>query len=264
MHKELLNDWAVQLSDIDIKKLSKDEAQQIGKMVISNLVCVIKNQNLSEQDQIDFCDKIGNYQKSAEERSKHIHLTNGILRITGQKNEHGQPGLFAHTAALDWHTDQASSLQRMPLVWLYGASGTKGSRTSWINMKLAYDGLPESLKEQIQDKKITLGYKAGGYSPEKFFKDHHHEDRHFSLVYTNDAGLKGLYFPFLQIFGGLDSKLIETLKQYVLREEFVYHHDWEDGDVVISEQWLSIHKRWAFDKMDKRVLHRIGFDYSKC
>ena len=79
MHKELLNDWAVQLSDIDIKKLSKDEAQQIGKMVISNLVCVIKNQNLSEEDQINFCDKIGNYQKSAEERSKPVSYTHLTL-----------------------------------------------------------------------------------------------------------------------------------------------------------------------------------------
>ena len=41
------------------------------------------------------------------------------------------------------------------------------------------------------------------------------------------------------------------------------HHDWEDGDLVISEQWLSIHKRWTFEKMDKRVLHRIAFDYDK-
>ena len=81
-------------------------------------------------------------------------------------------------------------------------------------------------------------------------------------MHTNDAGLTGLYFPFLQIFGGLEPDLFETLKNHVLKEEFVYHHDWEDGDVVISEQWLSIHKRWAFDKMDQRVLHRIGFDYS--
>ena len=45
----------------------------------------------------------------------------------------------------------------------------------------------------------------------------------------------------------------------MLKEEFVYHHDWEDGDVVISEQWLSIPKDGHFDKMNQRVLHRIGF-----
>ena len=264
MHKELLNNWAIKISDIDIKNLSKEQAQQIGRMVISNLVVVIKNQNLSEQDQLDFCDKIGDYQKSAHEKSKHIHLTNGILRVTGQKNQHGEEGLFGHTSALDWHANQASNKERKPLVWLYGVQGTKGSRTSWINNKLSYDKLPQDIKEKIKDKKITLGYKSGSYSPSKFFNDHHHEHVPFNLVHTNDAGLTGLYFPFLQIFGGLEDDLFETLKQHVLKDEFVYHHDWEDGDVVMSEQWLSIHKRWAFDKMDKRVLHRIGFDYSKC
>jgi alpha-ketoglutarate-dependent taurine dioxygenase len=43
----------------------------------------------------------------------------------------------------------------------------------------------------------------------------------------------------------------------------MYHHDWEDGDVVISEQYLSIHKRWEFEHMDKRVLHRLTMDMDK-
>ena len=49
----------------------------------------------------------------------------------------------------------------------------------------------------------------------------------------------------------------------MLNEEFIYHHDWDDGDVVISEQWLSVHKRWYFEDMDKRLLHRIAFNYDK-
>jgi hypothetical protein len=32
---------------------------------------------------------------------------------------------------------------------------------------------------------------------------------------------------------------------------------------TLSEQWLSIHKRWPFEDMENRVLHRIAFDYSK-
>jgi taurine dioxygenase len=84
----------------------------------------------------------------------------------------------------------------------------------------------------------------------------------------NDAGLKGLYFPFLQMFGidgmsdDLFFELIGEVKKHVLKPDFVYHHDWEDGDVVLSEQWLSIHKRWEFEGMPNRILHRIAFDYS--
>ena len=35
----------------------------------------------------------------------------------------------------------------------------------------------------------------------------------------------------------------------------------EDGDIVISDQWLSIHKRHHFEGMDKRLVHRIAFGY---
>jgi len=262
MQYKLLNNWVVSINNIDLRNLSIEEAQQIGRMILSNLVVVIKSQTLSEQDQIDFCLKIGSVQKSDSKRTNHMRLLNGILRVTGQKNEHGEEGLFGHTSALDWHANQASNKNRAPLIWLYGAEGTQGSRTSWINNNLSYEALSADIKNQIKTKKITLGYKSGRYSPSTFFKDHHN-DEPFNLVHTNDAGITGLYFPFLQIFGGLEEEIFTKLKNHVLKEEFVYHHDWEDGDVVISEQWLSIHKRWEFEHMDKRVLHRIAFDYSR-
>ena len=91
--------------------------------------------------------------------------------MTGKKNEHGEEGLFGHTSALDWHANQASNENRVPLVWLYGVEGTEGSRTSWINNKLSYDRLPNDIKKEIQNKKITLGYKSGSYSSSKFFKE---------------------------------------------------------------------------------------------
>ena len=56
---------------------------------------------------------------------------------------------------------------------------------------------------------------------------------------------------------------MEKLKSHVLKDKYRYDHDWDDGDIVLSEQWLSIHKRWQFENMKQRVLHRIAFDYSK-
>jgi len=226
------------------------------------MVVVIRNQNLTPQQQVDFCSKIGKFQDTDTDRGKDLSVYNGILRVTGKKNERGEEGLFGHTSALDWHANQASNYERKPLIWLYGVEGTKGSRTSWINNIKSYNALSDDIKEKIKDIKITLGYKKGSYSNSKFFKEHHHKDRPFNLVHTNDAGKKGLYFPYLQVFGGLDDELFDTLKNHILKDEFRYDHDWQDGDIVLSEQWLSIHKRWSFEEMEKRILHRIAFDYS--
>ena len=119
MKTRLLNDWAIEVQDIDLKAVTEKEALDIAKMTISNMVVVVKNQKLTPDDEINFCKKIGNYQSTDNERAKHINVRDGVLRVTGQKNKHGEEGLFGHTSALDWHANQASNRDRKPLIWLY-------------------------------------------------------------------------------------------------------------------------------------------------
>ena len=264
------NGWTI-FVDEDIKSLNKDQAHQIAKMIVSNMVVVFRNQNLLPDEELKFCSQIGHYQIYPPniDRVKNIRVNEGILRVTAQKNEYGEEGLFGHKAALDWHANQASNTDRKPLIWLYARQGSKGSRTSWLNNILSYDNLPDDLKDKIQNIKVYCGYKSGSYSTSNFFKEHIDTSNPIPLVQINKEGKKGLFFPFLQIFGFENysnqefEDIMANLKTHIIKEEFIYHHDWEDNDIVISEQWLSIHKRWDFEDMENRVLHRIAFDYSK-
>lgn len=257
----------MRIFNVDIPNLSDNEIKEIGRSVVKDLIVVIPNQVLSPEMQVAFCETIGKCQRVKYERSKHIALNDHILRVTGEKNESGEPGLFGHTSALDWHANQASNYERSPLIWLYADRGSRGSVTSWIDCKKAYEDLDEATKEEIADIKITLGYKKGNYSDSNFFYEHHNVDSPMSLVYTNTAGHTGLYFPFLQIFGMLGknekefNRIMDKLKSHVLQDKYRYDHHWNDGDVVISEQWLTIHKRHYFENMENRVLHRIAFSY---
>lgn len=256
--------------DLNLKNASDDQVKEIFEAVLNDGVVVLRNQFLSMDDEVEFCKRIGNCQEYTDvERTKHIACHPNILRVTGQKNEHGEEGLFGHTSALDWHANQASNYERSPLIWLYGFKDTAGSCTSWIDMQAAYRDLPQVIKRELADVEITLGYKSGSYSNSNFFVEHHATDRPFKLVHTNDAGKTGLYFPFLQIFGMVGYKehdfrqTMNWLIEHVLQDKYRYDHHWKDGDVVISEQWLTIHKRHTFEHMDKRILHRIAFDYEK-
>lgn len=264
------NGWTVLLHE-DLKKLSAEEAKEVCRLIVSNMVVVCKNQHMTPEEELQFCSKIGShgYYPDGDDRVKHIRLNDGILRVTGKKDQYGKEGLFGHVSTLDWHANQPSNTLRKPLIWLYGKEGTKGSRTSWINNIKSYEALPEELKLRIDDIKIQCGYKSGNYSPSTFFNEHINHNNSINLVQVNKEGKEGLFFPFLQTFGfeGYPEKefveIMDLLKQHVVREEFMYHHDWEDNDVVISEQWLSVHKRWEFQNMENRVLHRIAFDYEK-
>ena len=284
------NGWVAEVCDIDLTDCSKQQALDIASLAVTNLVVVIKDQKLSPDSQVRFCEKIGNVQKlpkeNPERHYKHMPPDqNGVFQVT-------EGGLFGHKEVLDWHCNQPSNVNRSPLIWLYAVHGSEGSRTSWINMKMAYDDLDYAYQDYLSDIEVYCGYRhTEGYTKDTFFSDHINTDNPIDLVYTNDFGVRGLFFPFYQILGMrsksdqfwdmkdnlelTDDQLIDynwtrnsyfipmmhKLRKHAEQEKYTYHHDWHDGDVVISEQWLSIHKRWPFDKMDTRLLNRIAFGY---
>ena len=53
---------------------------------------------------------------------------------------------------------------------------------------------------------------------------------------------------------GVPKTLYDYLKNHILQDKYRYDHYWKDGDLVVSEQWLTIHKRHAFDKMNERLM----------
>ena len=89
------------------------------------------------------------------------------------------------------------------------------------------------------------------------------------LVLTNAYGQKGLYISPLQvgdITGLTYEEMVEftdNILEHITQPKYVYSHHWEDGDVLIGEQFFGVHKRDAFEKMHERYLHRIAFNSSK-
>jgi len=140
-------------------------------------------------------------------------------------------------------------------------------RPQKLIIRVGYNDLDQTQKDFLSTLKIrakkgidhavhkagTTGMVVDGYNPD--------------VVYTNIAGKTGLFFPFLQIesFVGMtpaeSQAIIKPLAEFTIQEKYCYHHDWQDGDLVISEQWLGIHKRWKFEGIEKRMVHRAVFDF---
>ena len=47
----------------------------------------------------------------------------------------------------------------------------------------------------------------------------------------------------------------------LFQEKYIYHHEWALGDIVLSDQLLTLHKRrQEVDSVfEKRILHRFTF-----
>ena len=262
------NGWTVIVED-DIRDLSVEDILNVAKLLSEQTVVVFNKQiDISPENQLEIAYLIGDvmHQKN-KSRSNPINLIDGVIRVTGKKNDKGEPGLFGHTSALDWHANQASNKKRDPIVWMYGAEGMEGSRTSFINMVNVYENLPNDFKEEIKDIQCYFGYEAGKYSTTPYFRDHVNKDNVFDLVMKTASGKVGLYYPFLQVFGmhNIDDEKFKSIHnrliEHILDEQHTYHHDWVNGQILLSDQWLSLHKRWEFDRMEERVLHRIALNY---
>ena len=227
--------------------------------IFKELVVVEKLGKKTAEENIEIAKRIGKipyveqWPEIKNRREKVLFEGPGVIKVT-------EGGLFGHKETLDWHANKASSPNRSPIVWIYAVKGSEGSITSWIDNRKAYEDLPNDIKKQCENIKITCGFKRGNYTDDPFFREHHNKENKFNLVYTNEAGIKGLYFPYLQVMGGLSNDLFEYLKSHILQDKYRYDHYWQDGDVVISEQWLTIHKRHAFDKMHERLMYRITID----
>jgi alpha-ketoglutarate-dependent taurine dioxygenase len=276
MKYELLNnDWPVIVHD-DPVNITDDDYQELGRLLAEKTVLVWKRQtHLTIYDEVEMCAKFGevrSYEWPNKAMWRAISPDNPkVANVTGKKNEENLPGLHAGKSDLDWHCNAPWLEDRRPIVYLWAKEHSRGSRTSYINTIHAYRDLSDEWKQRIKTLQLRPASTNDKYSEHgKNFGLVAKENLtyHPSVHQKNHAGLDTLYYPFNQVHGffGIDNpeeteEIHQYLMNHMLQEKYIYHHDWEDGDIVIADQWSGLHKRWAFEGMDKRLLHRLNFDY---
>jgi alpha-ketoglutarate-dependent taurine dioxygenase len=263
------NGWTVMLDDFDLRTATQDDVNHIARLLATNTCVVSKKQSLTIKDELRIINMFKSpYIIPVKPGSNRLVVPNSeskIIRVTGALDEHGEPGMFGHVSDLDWHCNSPAVKQREPIVWLYGVHGTTGSKTSFTNNILAYNDLDQVTKDLLDPLEGVFGYERGRWTemqfeflPKKFVNPEYTP----RIVHTNIAGKTGLFFPFFQLFyfKGMTEEesrpIIDRIGQHITQDKYCYHHDWDDGDVIFSEQWLGVHKRWKFDDIANRLLHR--------
>jgi hypothetical protein len=203
-----------------------------------------------------------------------IEHLQGMSRVTGKRDEDGNTtGMFAE-GELEWHCNNQGAALRAPGVGLIGWEGATGSRTEFLNTADAYQDLSPEWQsicdELIAVHRFIPGAIAPGVSEvqERLLKftmcpD---DDTEIPLVMRSPAGIKGLHFAFTSIhhFKGMSQaeseKTIEYLKEHVIRDKYIYGHDWVDGDMLLFDNSITLHRRPTKD-CSKRLMYRMAFNY---
>ena len=261
-----------EIVDLDIsKKLTQDQINFINQSWDERLVLVFKKQNLDDHKLINFSKYFGELDPPGPNPYGITFLPEfpEINVISNVKNEQGTPiGNLGDGEAV-WHADM-TYLQLPPkagILYALEVPENQGN-THFANMALAYNELPNKLKEKIDDKILihdsahnSAGMLRKGYSE----VDNPSETpgaRHPMVITDKNTNKKLLFLgrrPHAYIIGlelEESENLLNEIWEHATQEKFTWTQKWEKGDLLMWKNLNVLHKRDAFDPNTRRVMHR--------
>jgi taurine dioxygenase len=277
------NGWTVILEDFDFQTSTQEDINQLAKLLATNTLVVAKNQTLTVDQKLRIVKMFKNpivlCQPGTDGyKSLAVPDTEGLLlRVGGKLNEQGEGGIGDHDGEFVWHHDYHWQFDKSPpLLMLHAIEGVINSRTSWTNSILAYNDLDNETKKLLSTLKAAM-IKGFELNADGLIFDENRngwfengildEGRYLDVLHISKTNKVGIFFPFFQIdhFQGLSKKrsreLLLSISKHITQEKYVYHHNWDNGDLILFDQYLGIHKRNQCDHNTSRLIHRAAFDY---
>lgn len=238
-----------------------------------NGVIVFRNQQITEQHHIDFTKRFGDIGPNTF-AGYHAHpkFPNEMLVISNIKKDGeyiGNPDA-GHT----WHTDQSYTERPPRATILYAIEiptrdGKPLGDTLYANAAAAYEALPQDVKTHIDGLKAVhniAARKRGGDAPKrvnKSLKDKYPDVIH-PVVRTHPfTGRKSLYVREGECIGivGMSEEealpLIKDLSNHITKDEFIYRHQWQPGDLIMWDNCTVQHLALKdYEPDDRRLIHR--------
>lgn len=247
--------------------LRRDDDAQFDAIKAAHLrhgVIVIRDQNLTPDDQIRFSRRFGPLAIHVlEDQLLEGHPE--ILLVSNKTKDGRYVGL--PDAGRFWHTDQ--SYEKKPALGslLYALEiPSDGSGDTWFcDMSAAYDGLPPSTKARLEG---LRGMHIYNHSHEEFSLSSDQETRlpgyDHPIVRTHpETGRKALYLggKLLKYIVGMDGAeseaLLAELYAHCDDDRFIYKHKWRQGDLVFWDNRCTMHHAQPYDSSRfTRHMHR--------
>ena len=191
-------------------------------------------------------------------------------RVYEVRNTEIAPGKYLIQGE-SFHTDHSNDPIPPKATTLHPVSlPSRGGDTQFVNMHLAYDDLPESMKQRIEGLKAVHVY-LSKYSPRQLKKLDEESLRklpppavHPLVRVHPENGRRFLYLNPVRmeaILGMEDDAaqaLIAELMAHATRRKYEYRHRWLYGDMVIWDNRSVMHQaNGDYDMREVRRLHRI-------
>jgi len=253
------------------RPLPKDVADAVVKAWNEYLVLLVRGQTLTDEQIIAYGRQFGEphtaegmeYGGKPRELAPEIELISNIVRD-------GKPIGALGAGEATWHTDMSMFDLPATATMLYAEIvPSEGGDTKFTNNVRAWETLPAELRRAVEGRLSIhdIAYKADGElragQKEVTDKSKGPGARH-PVVRTNpDTGRNALYlgrqgYGYIYGYNVEESdRLLAALWEHVTRPEFIWSHNWKQGDVLIWDNRSVTHARGSFDASQQRLMRRI-------
>ncbi len=141
-----------------------------------------------------------------------------------------------------------------------------GGNTKFANMHVAYDNLPQRLKDRIEGRRVLQVFDEIQDSRIDLSTVNLEDLKHWwqpIVLRHPESGKRALYVNRLMshLVEGLthseSDDLLEELYSYTEDPALVYEHVWTPGDLLMWDNLSSIHARTDFPKEERRLMRRM-------
>ncbi len=262
---------------LDLKEgVSEDAAARVKQALHEHKVVVLRNQQITPEQQIDFCARFG----SLEPHILPQYLVPGhreLVRVSNILDEAGQPiGMI--DAGRVWHSDGAFQARPNMYSMLYAIevpsdeTGRTLGDTLFASTVDAYDALPEAQKRRIGGlrgvnslaavyaslRSLNVAAKRAPLTDEQKREVVHpvvrtHPVTQRKCIYVSKAATARIE----ELPEDESRELIDELSAWCVREAFVYRHRWQVGDLLLWDNCSTQHLAVGdYALPQRRLMHR--------
>lgn len=227
-----------------------------------HLVLLLRDQTLDEDAQVRFAETFGTLAKTTSGRA--FSVKHPSVMLVSNIREDGKPIGALPDGEMHFHTDQCHQATPAKATMLYAIEiPSKGGNTLFANAYMAYETLPEYIRQRIAGRRAL-----NAYTSDTMLRSANYDDAKSScwhpVVRTHPAtGRKALYVNRLMTreIEGLPHEESEAILQKLFdhqeQSKFVYEHVWRVGDIVMWDNRCTLHARSDFSAGERRLLRRV-------
>lgn len=230
---------------------------EIAELIQQRGVILLRGLDMDDEQQLAFTRTLG---PVLDEKSGEVY------KVTWDPKE--SPMLYLYTPGnFFWHIDRTDA-DIPPFITMLNAKRLDpvGGDTEFANTYAAYEALCDEDKALIEDMRVVHRVIDSfrfvpDPSDEQIAAWNSHDPKEHPLVWHHRDGRKSLI---LSTSGnrvvGMDpeegSALLERLMKHATQPQFVYHHTWQVGDIVMWDNTGTMHRAMDYPKDSPRLHHR--------